>query len=55
MSTTLEGSAAVKGETAPEPDDPRKPESPPDLHKRSWWYTTKMASQVGSTQGIIDE
>ena len=43
MSTTLEGSAAVKGETAPEPDDPRKPESPPDLHKRSWWYTTKMA------------
>ena len=43
MSTTLAGSAAVKGETAPEPDDPRKPESPPDLHKRSWWYTTKMA------------
>ena len=43
MSTTLEGSAAVKDETAPEPDDPRKPESPPDLHKRSWWYTTKMA------------
>jgi membrane protein len=43
MSTTLEGSAAVKDETAPEPDDPRKPESPPDLHKRSWLYTTKMA------------
>jgi membrane protein len=43
MSSTLEGSAAVKGDTAPDPDDPRKPESPPDLHKRSWWYTTKMA------------
>jgi membrane protein len=39
----MEGSAAVKGETAPDPDDPRKPDSPPDLHKRSWWYTTKMA------------
>ena len=43
VSTRLEGSAAVKDETAPEPDDPRKPESPPDLHKRSWLYTAKMA------------
>jgi membrane protein len=43
VSTSLEGSAAQKERTAPAPDDPRKPESPPDLDKRSWWYTTKMA------------
>ena len=43
MTATLEGSAAEKEFTAPDPDDPRKPESPPDLHKRSWLYTSKMA------------
>ena len=43
MTTTLEGTAAEKAVTAPDPDDPRKPESPPDLHKRSWLYTSKMA------------
>ena len=43
MTTTLEGSAAEKEATAPAPDDPRKPESPADLPKRSWWYTSKMA------------
>ena len=41
--TQLEGSAADKAQTAPDPDDPRKPESPPDIHKRSWVYTCKMA------------
>jgi membrane protein len=43
VNTTLEGSAAEKEVTAPDPDDPRKPKSPPDLHRRSWWYTSKMA------------
>jgi membrane protein len=43
VSTTLEGSAAEKEATAPDPDDPRKPKSPPDLHKRSWLFTAKMA------------
>ena len=43
MTTTLEGSAAEKEATAPDPDDPRKPESPTDLHKRSWLFTSKMA------------
>ena len=43
VTATLEGTAADKEITAPDPDDPRKPESPPDLHKRSWWYTSKMA------------
>lgn len=38
-----EGSAAVKEHTAPAPDDPRKPESPPDLPPRSWRYTARMA------------
>jgi membrane protein len=38
-----EGSAAVKQATAPDPDDPRKPESPPDLHMRSWKHTAKLA------------
>jgi membrane protein len=43
VTTTLEGSAAEKEATAPAPDDPRKPDSPVDLQKRSWWYTSKMA------------
>jgi membrane protein len=38
-----EGSAAVKESTAPDPDDPRKPQSPPDLPKRSWKHTAKLA------------
>jgi membrane protein len=37
------GAAASKAHTAPPPDDPRKPESPPDLHRRSWWYAVKQA------------
>ncbi len=38
-----EGLAAEKAETAPPPDDPRKPDSPPDLTKRSWTYAFKQA------------
>lgn len=37
------GEAAEKEQTAPEPDDPRKPDSPTELHARSWRYTAKTA------------
>jgi membrane protein len=43
MANTDQGTAAVKAETAPAPDDPRKPDAPPDLSKRSWKYTGRMA------------
>ncbi|XVX19744.1 YihY/virulence factor BrkB family protein [Actinomycetota bacterium] len=38
-----EGTSSVKAETAPHQDDPRKPESPTDLHKPSWKFTFKNA------------
>lgn len=38
-----EGLAAAKADTAPAPDDPRKPDSPPDLKGRSWRYAFKQA------------
>lgn len=38
-----EGLAVDKERTAPEPDDPRKPASPPDLTARSWQYAAKQA------------
>lgn len=34
------GAAALKAD-APAPDDPRKPDSPADLHKRSWLYVLR--------------
>ena len=37
------GTAAEKDQTAPPPDDVRKPDSPPDLTKRSWTYAFKQA------------
>lgn len=37
------GLAAEKAETAPHPDDPRKPESPPALEGRSWKFALKAA------------
>jgi membrane protein len=38
-----EGTAAEKAATAPDPDHPSKPESPPDLHRASWSYSFKSA------------
>ncbi|MBM6620566.1 YihY/virulence factor BrkB family protein [Micrococcaceae bacterium RIT802] len=35
------GGNAVKAETAPKPDDGRKPSAPPDLTGRSWKYVIK--------------
>jgi membrane protein len=34
--------AAVDRAGAPDPEDPRKPASPPDLHGRSWRYVLRM-------------
>lgn len=34
-------SSTSKAATAPHPDDPRKPDSPDDLHKRSWKYVAR--------------
>ncbi|MCE1177729.1 MAG: YihY/virulence factor BrkB family protein [Micrococcales bacterium] len=38
-----EGTSSIKAETAPHQDDPRKPDSPTDLHKPSWKFTFKNA------------
>src|SRR4051794_30077624 len=38
-----EGAAAAKDQTAPEPDDSRKPDSPADIDKPSWKYTARSA------------
>jgi membrane protein len=42
MTVTEQGLAADK-EAAPDPDDPRKPDSPTDLRAPSWRYTARMA------------
>ena len=38
-----EGTSAEKARAAPDENDSRKPESPPDLDKGSWTYTAKKA------------
>ena len=38
-----EGTSINKAQTAPDPDDPKKPDSPADLPKHSWRYTAKTA------------
>ena len=38
-----EGTSINKAQNAPDPDDPKKPDSPSDLPKRSWRYTAKTA------------
>jgi membrane protein len=38
-----EGTSVERAQTAPHEDDARKPESPPDLTRRSWVYTFKGA------------
>ena len=41
--TAIEHGAAADKQTAPDPDDPRKPDSPTDLDPPSWRYTARMA------------
>lgn len=38
-----EGTSVHKAHSAPQPDDPRKPDSPDDLKKPSWKYLSKKA------------
>jgi membrane protein len=38
-----EGTAVERAESAPDPDDARKPDSPPDISKSGWRYTAKAA------------
>jgi membrane protein len=49
MSTTDTAGTSSKG--APDPDDPRKPDGPTDLKKRSWTYVLKKtAREFGADQ-----
>ena len=44
-------SSSTREQTAPDPDDSRKPDSPDDLHKRSWGYVLKKTlREFGSDQ-----
>jgi membrane protein len=44
-------SSSTREQTAPDPDDARKPDSPDDLHKRSWGYVLKKTlREFGSDQ-----
>ena len=37
--------------TTPDPDDPRKPDAPTDLEKRTWWYVArKVRREFGDDQ-----
>ncbi|NQX36344.1 YihY/virulence factor BrkB family protein [Herbiconiux sp. VKM Ac-2851] len=49
MSTT--DTAGTRSKGAPDPDDPRKPDGPTDLKKRSWTYVLKKtAREFGADQ-----
>lgn len=41
--SAAEGAASARAQSAPHPDDPRKPDSPDELHKTSWKYTLKKS------------
>lgn len=49
-----EGAAAAKEHTAPHPDHPSKPDSPPDLPARSWRYTAKVAASEFKRDHCLD-
>jgi membrane protein len=49
-----EGESSVKAETAPRPDDPRKPENPPDLKKPSVMLSIKRAAQEFKRDQVTD-
>jgi membrane protein len=47
-------STAQKARTAPAPDDPRKPEDPTDLTKRSWTYVLRKTAREFTGDGCLD-
>lgn len=49
-----EGESSVKAETAPAPDDPRKPANPTDLRKPSIIHTVKRALSEFSRDQVTD-
>lgn len=49
-----EGTAAEKARTAPEPDDERKPDAPPELRKAAWKIGFKRAAQEFSRDQCTD-
>ncbi|MBC7309785.1 MAG: YihY/virulence factor BrkB family protein, partial [Tetrasphaera sp.] len=49
-----EGESSVKAETAPAPDDPRKPANPTDLRKPSIIHTIKRALSEFSRDQVTD-
>ncbi|MGV1009936.1 MAG: YihY/virulence factor BrkB family protein [Dermatophilaceae bacterium] len=50
-----EGTSAVKAGTAPDPEDPRKPDSPTELSKPSWRYTAKTALREFTADQCTDQ
>lgn len=49
-----EGASVERAETAPAPDDPRKPESPPDLRRRVWKVSLKRSLNEFSRDECMD-
>ena len=49
-----EGDSSIKAETAPDPDDPRKPENPSDLTKPSAMHAIKRAWQEFNRDQVTD-
>jgi membrane protein len=52
MTDDIGSSARLKG--APAPDDPRKPDNPKQVHKRSWAYVLKRSIREFSSDQCID-
>jgi len=54
MSTNATTSAEGREHHAPDPDDDRKPDSPADLHRRSWFYVVRKTVREFSKDQCTD-
>ncbi|MGQ7297290.1 YihY/virulence factor BrkB family protein [Quadrisphaera sp. KR29] len=54
MSVDDHARTAEKARTAPAPDDPRKPDDPTDLTKRSWTYVLRKTFREFTADGCLD-
>lgn len=52
--SAAEGSASARNQSAPDPEDSRKPDSPAELHKPSWKYTLKKSVMEFSRDQCTD-